>query len=316
MLRRKRGADYDLSDSDDGGEARRRMKRRQFAKMQKALFSDERVKKMAENPGNQAFLRTMEDRGSDDEMDFLDIVDAPASQGDESQSQSEQPEQPEQQQQRQVVPDSQPRKPLGSAGDNRAPAHMRRTKDGDIVLLSRPLRLARTAKMRMLDLHLEETRRITPLHPAVHAMLWLIVSASSAMPRLACLLLIDSLLLLQGVRPHPSKSLRHFYVARPPTHHYYQRLVPLHLPLQRQRRQVVGPAVDLAKRPRSRQARARRVESMASRGITKNWRGCKRTNAGERRRRFAGLRAERGLLEDCWVKDPLSNLLVYASLRL
>ncbi|KAL6906917.1 hypothetical protein GGI43DRAFT_380442 [Trichoderma evansii] len=127
LLRRKRGADYDLSDSDDGGEARRRMKRRQFAKMQKALFADERVKKMAENPGNQAFLRTMEDRGSDDEMDFLEIVDAPASQGDESQSQSEQPEQ---EQQRQVVPDSQPRKPLGSAGDNRAPAHMRRTKDG------------------------------------------------------------------------------------------------------------------------------------------------------------------------------------------
>lgn len=107
------------------------MKRRQFAKMQKALFSDERVKKMAENPGNQAFLRTMEDRGSDDEMDFLEIVEAPASQGDESQSQSEQPEEPEQQQQqRQVIPDSQPRKPLGSAGDNRVPAHLRRTKGG------------------------------------------------------------------------------------------------------------------------------------------------------------------------------------------
>lgn len=132
MLRRKRGADYDLSDSDDGGEARRRTKRRQFAKMQKALFSDERVKKMAENPGNQAFLRTIEDQGSDDEMDFLEIVEAPASQGDESQSQNEQPEQAEQQQQqqRQIIPDSQPRKPLGSAGDNRAPAHMRRTKDG------------------------------------------------------------------------------------------------------------------------------------------------------------------------------------------
>ncbi|KAM0251685.1 hypothetical protein ACHAQJ_008055 [Trichoderma viride] len=129
MLRRKRGADYDLSDSDDGGEARRRMKRRQFAKMQKALFTDERVKKMAENPGNQAFLRTMEDRGSDDDMDFLEIVDAPASQTEESQSQSEQPEQ-QQQQQPQIIPDSQPRKPLGSAGDNRAPASMRRTKDG------------------------------------------------------------------------------------------------------------------------------------------------------------------------------------------
>lgn len=71
MLRRKRGADYDLSDSDDGGEARRRMKRRQFAKMQKMLLSDERVSKVAENPRNQAFLRTIEDVGSDEEMDFL-----------------------------------------------------------------------------------------------------------------------------------------------------------------------------------------------------------------------------------------------------
>ncbi|TFB04176.1 Mediator of replication checkpoint protein 1 [Trichoderma ghanense] len=126
MLRRKRGADYDLSDSDDDGEARRRMKRRQFAKMQKALFADERVKKMAENPGNQAFLRTIEDRGSDDEMDVLEITDAPALQSEESQSQSEssEPQQPR------TIPDSQPRKPLGSAGDNRAPAHMRRTKDG------------------------------------------------------------------------------------------------------------------------------------------------------------------------------------------
>ncbi|RFU72789.1 mediator of replication checkpoint 1 [Trichoderma arundinaceum] len=126
MLRRKRGADYDLSDSDDGGEARRRMKRRQFAKMQKALFADERVKKMAENPGNQAFLRTIEDHGSDDEMDFLEIVNAPASQAEESQSQGENPEQ----QQPHTIPDSQPRKPLGNAGDNRAPAHLRRTKDG------------------------------------------------------------------------------------------------------------------------------------------------------------------------------------------
>lgn len=75
MLRRKRGAggagDYDLSDSDDGGEARRRMKRRQFARMQKALFADERVSKVAENPRNMAFLKTIEDRGSDDEMDFI-----------------------------------------------------------------------------------------------------------------------------------------------------------------------------------------------------------------------------------------------------
>ncbi|KAF4455644.1 hypothetical protein F53441_2043 [Fusarium austroafricanum] len=122
MLRRKRGAGYDLDDSDDDGEARRRMKRRQFAKMQKALFADERVKKIAESPGNQAFLRTIEDRGSDDEMDFLD---APEETNETSQSQS----QDEENSKVQTVPDSQPQKILGPA-DNRAPAYLRRTKDG------------------------------------------------------------------------------------------------------------------------------------------------------------------------------------------
>ncbi|KAK7433104.1 hypothetical protein QQZ08_000035 [Neonectria magnoliae] len=124
MLRRKRGADYDLSDSDDDGEARRRMKRRQFAKMQKALFSDERVKKIAENPGNQAFLRTMEDHGSDDEMDFLGAIDQPMEESQQSQSQEDESAKA------QTIPDSQPRKPLASAADNRPSAHLRRTKDG------------------------------------------------------------------------------------------------------------------------------------------------------------------------------------------
>ncbi|KAL2152660.1 hypothetical protein VTH82DRAFT_5844 [Thermothelomyces myriococcoides] len=91
QLRRKRHADWDdLSDSDDGGEARRRMKRRQFAKMQRALLADERISKVAENPRNQAFLRTIEDRGSDDEdMDFI-LAPPPAhsSAGQGSQSSS------------------------------------------------------------------------------------------------------------------------------------------------------------------------------------------------------------------------------------
>ncbi|KXH66545.1 MRC1-like domain-containing protein [Colletotrichum salicis] len=126
MLRRKRGADYDLSDSDDGGEARRRLKRRQFQKMQQALFADERIKKIAEKPGNQAFLRTIEDRGSDEEMDFLDFAPEPT-ETEDSQSQ-------EQQQQQTTVPDSQPgaqRAPLASNAAN-APSttNARRTKDG------------------------------------------------------------------------------------------------------------------------------------------------------------------------------------------
>ncbi|KAH7148777.1 MRC1-like domain-containing protein [Dactylonectria macrodidyma] len=124
LLRRKRGADYDLSDSDDDGEARRRMKRRQFAKRQKALFTDERVKKIAENPGNQAFLRTIEDQGSDDEMDFLGAIDQPMEESQESQSQDEESVK------QQTIPDSQPRKPLSASGDNRLPTQMRRSKDG------------------------------------------------------------------------------------------------------------------------------------------------------------------------------------------
>lgn len=125
MLRRKRGADYDLSDSDDGGEARRRMKRRQFAKMQKALFADERVSKVAENPRNQAFLRTIEDIGSDEEMDYLFAPqaikkDSQLSTIDSADSQENV-----------TVPDSQP----GAAPDapqttDRPPAANRRTKNG------------------------------------------------------------------------------------------------------------------------------------------------------------------------------------------
>ncbi|KAJ0160830.1 Mediator of replication checkpoint protein 1 [Colletotrichum tanaceti] len=126
MLRRKRGADYNLSDSDDGGEARRRMKRRQFQKMQQALFTDERIKKIAEKPGNQAFLRTIEDRGSDEEMDFLDFAPEPMETDSQSQSQSQEQHQQHKQQQ-QTVPDSQP---LAANATNRPPASTRRTKDG------------------------------------------------------------------------------------------------------------------------------------------------------------------------------------------
>ncbi|KAK4191516.1 MRC1-like domain-containing protein [Podospora australis] len=99
MLRKKRAGNWDeLSDDDDGGEARRRLKRRQFAKMQRALFADERISKVAENPRNQAFLRTIEDHGSDDDMDFIFAPPPPALPTIDSQSQSEAV----------VIPNSQP----------------------------------------------------------------------------------------------------------------------------------------------------------------------------------------------------------------
>ncbi|KAI1362694.1 MRC1-like domain-containing protein [Xylaria arbuscula] len=103
MLRKRRrggdGHDFDLSDSDDGGEARRRMKRRQFAKMQKALFADERIGKIAENPRNAAFLKSIEDM-NDDEWNF-DENFADTLSGDDSQSQNAS-------QADQAIPDSQP----------------------------------------------------------------------------------------------------------------------------------------------------------------------------------------------------------------
>ncbi|KAI1778161.1 MRC1-like domain-containing protein [Hypoxylon cercidicola] len=137
MLRkRRRGGnnDFDLSDSDDGGEARRRMKRRQFAKMQKALFADERIGKIAENPRNAAFLKSIEDRNSDDEWDIGENLEAPREGADnESQSQSQgQDVVPSTQQ---AIPDSQPagvERKRAHADDHapRPPPNARRTKNG------------------------------------------------------------------------------------------------------------------------------------------------------------------------------------------
>ncbi|KAK4237416.1 mediator of replication checkpoint protein 1 [Achaetomium macrosporum] len=118
MLRRKRNGNWDdLSDSDDGGEARRRLKRRQFAKMQRALFADERISKVAENPRNQAFLRTIEDRGSDDEMDFI-FAPPPAAPGLDSQESQASVA-------RKIIPNSQPQ-----TAASRPLANPRRTKEG------------------------------------------------------------------------------------------------------------------------------------------------------------------------------------------
>ncbi|KFY28586.1 hypothetical protein V493_02849 [Pseudogymnoascus sp. VKM F-4281 (FW-2241)] len=132
MLRKKRGADYDLSDSDDDGEARRRMKRREFAKMRKALLEDEQIGKIAENPKRAAFLRAIEDRGEDQDMIFLDdeIVDA------ENAVSSQPVVNDEDSQDSTVVPNSQPETTTGGAlkrkattePEARLPPSLRRTK--------------------------------------------------------------------------------------------------------------------------------------------------------------------------------------------
>ncbi|TLD27256.1 hypothetical protein PspLS_05063 [Pyricularia sp. CBS 133598] len=142
MLRRKRGADYgDLSDEDDGGEARRRMKRRQFAKMQKALFADERVSKVAENPRTSAFMRTIEDRSDDEDM--LDILAPSESQQDDA------------------IPDSQPSATEGAAPavTGRLPGPQRRRKD-----LQKPSNLGEVRES-LSDL-LEEHNSMSSVVPA------------------------------------------------------------------------------------------------------------------------------------------------------
>ncbi|OBT74434.1 hypothetical protein VF21_06589 [Pseudogymnoascus sp. 05NY08] len=131
MLRKKRGADYDLSDSDDDGEARRRMKRREFAKMRKALLEDEQIGKIAENPKRAAFLRAIEDRGDDQDMIFLDdeIVDA------ENAASSQPIADDEDSQDATVVPNSQPdaapgalKRKATTEPQARLPPNLRRTK--------------------------------------------------------------------------------------------------------------------------------------------------------------------------------------------
>ncbi|KAI8961000.1 MRC1-like domain-containing protein [Daldinia sp. FL1419] len=135
MLRkRRRGGDnndFNLSDSDDDGEARRRMKRRQFAKMQKALFADERIGKIAENPRNAAFLKSIEDRNSDDEWDFGENFadSAPESADSDSQSRAQGKDT------EQSIPNSQPTngdRKRAHTDDHaaRPPPNARRTKGG------------------------------------------------------------------------------------------------------------------------------------------------------------------------------------------
>ncbi|ESZ96512.1 hypothetical protein SBOR_3134 [Sclerotinia borealis F-4128] len=130
MLRRKRGADYDLSDSDDGGEARQRRKRAEFAKMRKALLAaDEKIGKIAQDPKREAFLRAIEDRGSDDEMGFLDDFQERDDTPSDSQSQTQNGEfqQLPQNQTDESMPPPPKRKHSDDMDYARPPAYKRRT---------------------------------------------------------------------------------------------------------------------------------------------------------------------------------------------
>lgn len=90
--------------------------------MQRALFADERISKVAENPRNQAFLRTIEDNGSDDDMDFI-FAPPPQTAGVDNQDSRSASER-----EATTIPDSQPQ--ATRAAEERPPAHSRRTQNG------------------------------------------------------------------------------------------------------------------------------------------------------------------------------------------
>jgi mediator of replication checkpoint protein 1 len=148
-LRKRAGRDaFDMSDSEDEAEMRQRRKRADFARIQKALMSDENISKIAENPKQQAFFKTLADFADDAEYDFLEMPEPKSIYAEESQSQSQQQEDGTEEAEL-VVPDSQndmpPPNPLkrkspsSSQKENRAPPNMRHPDNG---LARRPITLA------------------------------------------------------------------------------------------------------------------------------------------------------------------------------
>ncbi|KAF1929917.1 uncharacterized protein M421DRAFT_418965, partial [Didymella exigua CBS 183.55] len=171
-LRRRAGRNaFDMSDSEDEAETRGRRKRAEFARMQKALLSDEKIGKLADNPKQQAFFKTLADFADDAEYDFLELPEPKSVYAEESQSQSQSQDQDEEQDQDRdeeqdeeqqaagtedetvdVVPDSQAnetttpppnalkrKSPPHSQKENRGPPAARRSENG---LSRRPLTLA------------------------------------------------------------------------------------------------------------------------------------------------------------------------------
>jgi mediator of replication checkpoint protein 1 len=148
-LRKRAGRNaFDMSDSEDEAETRARRKRTEFARMQKALMSDENIGKIAENPKQQAFFKTLADFADDADYEFLEMPE-PKSIYEESQSQSQGQSQdaphdqpaneqeidsgvliPDSQADTSTVPPSNPLKrksPSSSQKENRPPPNLRRT---------------------------------------------------------------------------------------------------------------------------------------------------------------------------------------------
>lgn len=156
-LRKRAGRDaFDMSDSEDEAETLQRKKRADFARMQKALMSDENIGKIAENPKQQAFFKTLADFADDAEYDFLEMPEPKSIYAEDSQSQSQTQSEPIQDgSEADLIPDSQlaasqdsiampPPNPLkrkspSSQKENRPPPNQRRT---NTTLSRRPITLA------------------------------------------------------------------------------------------------------------------------------------------------------------------------------
>ncbi|OAG12216.1 uncharacterized protein CC84DRAFT_1226231 [Paraphaeosphaeria sporulosa] len=149
---RKRGVGdaFDMSDSEDEMEMRRRKKQREFDQMFRALKQDEAVGKMAENPKRKAFFATIMDHSDDSDLEFLDDPEEPAA---NSASQSDEEKQDKQETQEVSIPDSQTthappnslkrKSPAADSQEkeNRPPPHLRRTAVAD-AMTRRPISAA------------------------------------------------------------------------------------------------------------------------------------------------------------------------------
>jgi mediator of replication checkpoint protein 1 len=150
-LRKRRGGDaFDVSDDEDEAEQLRRRKQMQFRQMTKALIADENIGKLAGNPKQAAFFRSLQDMEDDPDYDFLD---APMEAGlDISPSQEE--GQDDGDDTAGIVPDSQAvdtlttlinplkRKATDSQEkENRPPPHLRRTAATD-SMMRKPMTIA------------------------------------------------------------------------------------------------------------------------------------------------------------------------------
>jgi mediator of replication checkpoint protein 1 len=107
-LRKRAGRDaFDMSDSEDEAENQQRKKRAAFARMQKALMSDENIGKIAENPKQQAFFKTLADFADDADYDFLEMPEPKSIYAEDTQSQSQSEQVQGSDEVDMVVPDSQ-----------------------------------------------------------------------------------------------------------------------------------------------------------------------------------------------------------------